>query len=146
EPFHSPTYCASTAYPSSSDCQFQTPQFDLVRQHGVIPLLDWGSNNDALAHDPGYTDSAIAQGSQDGYITQFAKDAKAWGHPFFLRFDWEMNGNWFNWGVNSEQGNSAADFVAMWRHVHDVFARVGASNVTWVWCPNVQERGTAPLS
>jgi hypothetical protein len=25
----------------------------------------------------------------------------------------------------------------MWRHVHDLFARVGASNVSWVWCPNV---------
>jgi beta-mannanase len=26
----------------------------------------------------------------------------------------------------------------MWRHVHDVFARAGATNVTWVWCPNVE--------
>ena len=26
----------------------------------------------------------------------------------------------------------------MWRHVHDIFTRVGATNVTWVWCPNYE--------
>ena len=26
----------------------------------------------------------------------------------------------------------------MWRHVHDVFTAQGATNVTWVWCPNIQ--------
>ena len=36
----------------------------------------------------GYTDADIANGSQDAYITQWAEAAKAWGHPFFLRFDW----------------------------------------------------------
>jgi beta-mannanase len=25
----------------------------------------------------------------------------------------------------------------MWRHVHDIFTRVGANNVTWVWSPNI---------
>jgi hypothetical protein len=24
----------------------------------------------------------------------------------------------------------------MWRHVHDIFVEVGATNVTWVWCIN----------
>ena len=53
-----------------------------------------------------------------------------------MRFDWEMNGSWFPWseGVN---GNQPGEFVAAWRHVHDIFAAVGADNVTWVWCPNV---------
>ena len=37
-------------------------------------------------------------------------------------------------GVN---GNTAADFVAMWRHFHDIATRAGADNVTWVWCPNI---------
>src|SRR6185369_577658 len=53
-----------------------------------------------------------------------------------MRFDWEMNGFWFPWneGVN---GNTPGQFVAAWRHVHDIFTSVGATNVTWVWCPNV---------
>ena len=51
-----------------------------------------------------------------------------------------MNGNWFPWseGVN---GNQPGEFVAAWRHVHDLFAAVGATNATWVWCPNVDPYG-----
>jgi beta-mannanase len=32
-------------------------------------------------------------------------------------------------------GNSPGQFVAAWRHVHDIFAAAGATNATWVWCP-----------
>ncbi|MEO7117617.1 MAG: glycosyl hydrolase, partial [Candidatus Limnocylindrales bacterium] len=37
-------------------------------------------------------------------------------------------------GVN---GNTAADFVPAWRHMVDVARAEGATNVRWVWCPNV---------
>jgi beta-mannanase len=52
-----------------------------------------------------------------------------------------MNGSWYPYspGVN---GNTAASFVAMWRHIHDLFAQAGASNVTWAWVPNVDVNGT----
>ena len=32
--------------------------------------------------------------------------------------------------------NTPSDWVAMWRHVHNIFTSVGARNVSWVWCPN----------
>lgn len=122
-------------------CTFQTSQFDAVRNHGSIPFFSWNPG-------PGggnFTDAKIAAGSQDAYITAWAKAAKSWGHPFFLRFAWEMNGSWFPWGVGNN-GTTAADYVAMWRHVHDVFASVGATNATWVWCPNVDPFGRrAPM-
>ena len=57
-----------------------------------------------------------------------------------------MNGNWFPWseGVN---GNQAGEYVTAWRHVHDIFTAVGATNVTWVWCPNVDySNSTSPAS
>jgi hypothetical protein len=34
----------------------------------------------------------------------------------------------------------------MWRHVHDIFTYVGATNVTWVWCVNVISSGTIPIA
>jgi len=34
----------------------------------------------------------------DRYLRTFARQVRAWGHPFFLRFDWEMNGFWFALG------------------------------------------------
>ena len=54
-----------------------------------------------------------------------------------------MNGFWFPWneGVN---GNQPGEFVAAWRHVHDIFEAVGATNATWVWCPNVNIYGDLP--
>ena len=32
-------------------------------------------------------------------------------------------------------GNKPGEYVAAWRHVHDIFAAAGATNATWVWCP-----------
>ncbi len=78
-------------------------------------------------------------GSRRTRANAWAKAAKAWGHPFFLILDVEMNGSWEPYapGVN---GNTPLDFVLAWRHMHDIFRAVGATNATWVWCPNVDRR------
>jgi mannan endo-1,4-beta-mannosidase len=106
---------------------------DSVRAHGSIPLVSWGSSQGPI--QPQYALANIINGRFDAYITQFAQAAKAWDHPFFLRFDQEMNDTWPPW---SEQvnGNKPGQFVSMWRHVHDIFAKNGATNATWVWCPD----------
>jgi mannan endo-1,4-beta-mannosidase len=125
-------------------CTFVTSLYQSTRAAGMIPWVNWESSSSTGTQ--GFTDAEIASGSQDAYITQFAQAAKTWGHPFFLRFDWEMNAGWFPWGVGAD-GNTAADFVAMWRHVHDIFTQVGATNVSWVWCPNVDpDKQFAPLA
>jgi hypothetical protein len=107
---------------------FATPAFEKVRRHRVTPLLSWSSR--------GISDADVAAGRWDGFIRSWASAAKAWGHPFLLRFDREMNGPWVSWGVGNN-GNTPADFLAAWRHVHDIFTAVGATNARWVWCPNV---------
>jgi hypothetical protein len=80
------------------------------------------------------TPAAIASGQSDAYITQFAQDVRALNVPIAISFGHEMNGNWYPWGVTQ---TSAAAFVAAWRHIHNLFAAAGASNVIWVWNPNV---------
>lgn len=126
---------------------FDTVAMNAIRDHGAIPFMSWGSDSVPVSTtEPSFSLASIAAGTWDAYITEWAQDAKAWGHPFFLRFDWEMNGNWFPWSVGVN-GNTAAEYVAAWRHVHDIFTKVGATNVTWVWCPNVDpNRRYAPLS
>jgi hypothetical protein len=117
--------------------KFPTEPMESIRQHGSIPVYSWSSQSiPSSLNEPDFQLSDVIAGNFDSYIREFAEDARDWGHPFFLRFDWEMNGNWFPWseGVN---GNQSGEFVAAWRHVHDIFTSVGASNVTWVWCPNV---------
>jgi len=109
-----------------------------VRERGAIPFLSWSSSSTdrELVRQPNFKLSAIIEGRYDEYIENFAENAREWGHPFFLRFDWEMNGFWFPWN-ETVNGNKAGEYVAAWRHVHDIFTRVQANNATWVWCPNI---------
>lgn len=126
---------------------FQTDYFTAVRNRGSIPFLDWSSwHLSGGVNQPDFQLNDIYNGTYDSYITQWALAAKAWGKPFFLRLDWEMNGNWqFSW---SEQlnGNQPGDYIKMWRHVHDIFTQNGVTNITWVWCPNISGSTTLPLS
>ncbi len=119
---------------------------DNVRVRGGIGMVTW-EPWDGNASNPAYRLTAIARGDYDAYIRQYAADAKAWGHPFLLRFAHEMNGNWYPWGVGprNPDGNTSTDYVAAWRHVHDIFAQVGATNVRWVWSPNTISTNS-PLS
>ena len=143
---------------------FDSSLLDTTRSRGAIPLIDWASSDSdtSVASQPAFALRNIVNGASytfggqtfDSYVTQWAQAAKAWGHPFFLRFDWEMNGWWqFPWATapdptsgNTINNNTPQDYVNAWRHVHDIFTKVGATNVSWVWCPNISSDGTIPLS
>ena len=121
--------CAMTKFP--------TTPLENVRRYGAIPVFSWNSTaSPPSVNQPAFSLGALLSGTYDTYIREFATKAKAWGHPFFLRFNWEMNGFWFPWSEGAN-GNTRGQYVAAWRHVHDIFTAVGATNVTWVWCPNV---------
>lgn len=124
---------------------FDTTGMDLIRSHGSIPMITWEPWDTTTDINPSYSLSNIAKGNFDSYLTQYAKDAKTWGHPFFLRLAPEMNGNWNSWseGMN---GNQTGDYVQAWKHVHDLFAANNVTNVTWVWCPNADFTGSIPVS
>ena len=130
---------------STQGQNFEPSWMDNVRNHGSIPLVTWepwlytkGVNQ------PNYSLESIINGSHDAYITAWAKASKAWGHPYFLRFAHEMNGTWYPWSEKAN-GNKAGQYVQAWRHVHDIFTKQGATNVTWVWCPNIVFPGNIPL-
>lgn len=121
-------------------------ELNAVRARGAVPLVTWepwlwGGGVD----QPAYSLDRISAGAFDSYIAQWGQALAAWGYPVQLRFAHEMNGNWYPWaeGVN---GNQAGDYAQAWRHVHDVVAAQGASNVTWVWSPNVPYYGSTDLA
>jgi beta-mannanase len=108
-----------------------------VAAHGSMPLITWEPwDPSAGANQPAFALSAIVAGNYDAYVRSWAKGLAAYGKPVLLRFAHEMNGTWYPWarGIN---GNTPAQYVAAWRHVHDLFAAAGAKNVQWVWSPNV---------
>ena len=123
--------------------EFQTSYFENVRNHGSIPMLNWTSwRLGSGVNQADFQLRDIYEGRHDAYLQRWATGAKNWGHPFFLRFNHEMNGWWYPWGEGTLEsgaivnGNSAGDFARAWQHVHDIFTSVGATNVTWVWAPN----------
>jgi Glycosyl hydrolase family 26 len=101
---------------------FDAKEMDATRARGAIPMVTMGLGE-------GVTLGEIVAGGQDSAIRSWARAAKAWAHPFFLAPWWEMNGEWYPWGRDP-------DFVAAWRHFHDLVVAEGATNVTWAWVTN----------
>ncbi len=121
-------------------------ELEAVRSRGAVTLLTWepwawGGGTE----QPAYSLDRIAAGDFDPYLREWGHALAQWGHPVMLRFGHEMNGNWYPWseGIN---GNTEGDYVAAWRHVHDVVASTGAGNISWVWNPNVPYWGSTPLA
>jgi hypothetical protein len=80
------------------------------------------------------TPKEIAAGKDDAYIREYARSVKELNLPVAISFGHEMNAFWYPWGTKNA---TAAQFVAAFRHIHDVFAQEGATQVIWVWSPNV---------
>jgi hypothetical protein len=93
---------------------------------GALPVMSWEPFEPSLA--------AIADGASDAYVRQLASDVRALNLPVAISLAHEMNGFWYPWGTRN---TSPADFVRAWRRVHGIFLDVGATNVIWVWSPNV---------
>lgn len=131
---HQKYYDFTNNFPGTSE------QDDIV--NGRIPLDTWQPQLAGGAALSSNEDADIASGMFDSTIIARAKAVKAFGHPLFIRFGHEMNGNWYPWS-GSDNGNNAASYVAAWRHVHDIFVQQGATNAVWVWCPNATDDPSA---
>ena len=115
------------------------PTMDALDNAGYQLVLTWCAQDAQVAGniDPNYNYAAIISGQHDDYISQWAQSAAAWGKVFYLRLFHEMNGNWYPWGLNVN-GNTPALAIQAWQHVYNIFQSVGATNVKFMWCPNVR--------
>ncbi|PZU49803.1 MAG: beta-mannanase [Microbacterium sp.] len=134
-------------YFSGWDKPFRADAVTRAWERGLMPLLTWESTPSAAGNDepvqPDYTLAKIIGGEFDEYLHQYARDITATGLPLAIRLDHEMNGSWYPWSEMRNDGsslntNSRGEYVAMWRHVHDIFEEEGANDlVVWIWAPNV---------
>lgn len=123
---------------------------------GRYPLVAWGCS---------YSNASVAAGTHDADIVNAIAALRSYGHPIFLRWEWEMN---LNYSANSRTGCynqgtgpndptadglnspdnlvnpgevpanffSPSNFIAAWRHIHQMFQTAGVTNVVWVWNPS----------
>jgi hypothetical protein len=85
--------------------------------------------------------TSVINGTYDSYLTNFADEVAAFGHPVLLTFDHEMNGSWYPWG---DTEITPAQWIEAWQHVTSLISSI-APNAVWVWAPNV-EPGIAPVA
>ncbi|MER7769410.1 glycosyl hydrolase [Kitasatospora sp. NPDC096140] len=107
---------------------FDTAGVRRIYEAGALPYMAWEPYDHSLA--------SIAAGDTDDYVRGVAKAVAKLNLPIAVSIAHEMNGDWYPWG---RQASSPADFVGAWRHVHDIFDQAGATNVIWVWSPNITD-------
>ncbi|GAC1552139.1 MAG: hypothetical protein NVS2B7_28090 [Herpetosiphon sp.] len=85
----------------------------------------------------------IIDGSNDAFLTNWARGIKTWGRPALIAWAQEPNDNQFQkaWSGSANGGPNGgpASYVAAWRHIHAIFDQQGATNVQWVWMPASQD-------
>jgi hypothetical protein len=118
--------------------EFRPDAVAMCYRQQALPLLSWEpwAGPKYGLSQPAFALRKISAGAYDPYITRFATAVRNQRWPVAIRFAHEMNGNWYPWS-ESRSGNRPGDYVQAWRHVHDVFTRVRATNVIWVWSPNI---------
>lgn len=124
----------------SSVKEFDQRTMEAVTSRGAMPMVTWvprdPTKGKANKQQLKYAPRTIAAGEHDDYIQRWARGAAEWGKPMYIRFAHEMNTFWYPWGVGVND-NTSAEYVAAWRHIVDIFRQEGATNVHWVWSPNV---------
>jgi mannan endo-1,4-beta-mannosidase len=110
--------------------------------HGALPIITWmsQSSNSSSPDASSYTLANIANGHFDSYLLHYAGSILSLGMPVAIRFDHEMNGNWYPWSAGFPANKGATGqpnlYVQAWRHIWNLFDSVGAnSEVIWLWAP-----------
>lgn len=134
---------------------------DFIHRRGAIEFLSF---DPTIPETVDLDCCKVLSGTHDSIIITFAQEIKSWGKPLMLSFAGEMNGDWAGWsgaknfGLNCTQtytqttdlyesygctdpgliecADGPERYRDMYRHVHDIFVRVGVTNVTWVWVVN----------
>jgi len=122
---------------------FPAATVEAIRQTGAIPEITWepwDPRNGAV--QPAYALDAL--NAYDEYVDGFAQGCAAWGHEVNIRFAHEMNSDWYPWSVDVN-GGTPQTYIAAHHRLRERFARAGANNVRWVWCPNIVYRDRPDL-
>jgi hypothetical protein len=120
---------------------FDPAELDAVWNRGAVPMITW----EPLSYQGrSFPLDQTQRGRFDRYIRESARAAAAWGRPILVRFAHEMNGTWYPWARGAADNNSYR-IKAVWRRVVRIFREWGATNVEWVWTPNVNTGGSFPF-
>ena len=110
-----------------------------LKAGGEVPMVTWEPDQPTSGY-PAANLADIAAGRDDTQIREAAKLAKEFSSEVLIRFAHEMNISASLWGPGKD-GNVGNTYVEAWRHIVSIFRQEGATNVKWVWSPNVDYGG-----
>jgi hypothetical protein len=73
----------------------------------------------------------VAAGRYDARWTQIAQEIQGFGYTIHLGYHHEMTNDTGHHPVCG----TPTDYIRAYNHIHDLFARLGVTNVQWVWAP-----------
>jgi hypothetical protein len=134
-----------SAWGSKKEEVFPLLRAQAIYDLGSIPMITWEpwlndfdpaqfirTENGEKINSNGM--KAISGGVYDVYLNKWAKDARDFNAPVYVRLGHEMNDPYrYPWGP---QNNKPEDFIAAWVHVVTLFRKAGANNVVWIWSPH----------
>ena len=117
-----------------------------LNARGVTPLITWMPNGATEGIvNPNYQLADILAGTYDAYMTTFLNTIKGLGFPVIIKWAPEFNGDWAAWS-EGQNGNTTGQFAQAWRHVWNLAASLGVTNVEWQWAPTSTFYSATPLA
>jgi hypothetical protein len=113
------------------DASFPASTDEFALNQGSYLMLSWALTDTKV----------ITSGADDSVIRAEAAAIRATRAPILLEPRWEMDRPNLSGVIHS-----AADFVAAWHHIYQIFSEAGVHNAAWVWCPTATgfSTGRAP--
>jgi mannan endo-1,4-beta-mannosidase len=114
--------------------ELDTTVISALRSSGILPIVEIDSDKIPLRE--------VATGAEDRTLVAYARQLASIQGIVAVDFDHEFNASWSEWGFKHE---SPVTFVSAWRHIVAIFRRNGATNVAWIWNPNVSVSSTTAI-
>jgi hypothetical protein len=105
-------------YPRGSPYPTWREPWDI--SNGRVPMITAGA----------VSTKKVNSGALDAALHARAAGVRDLGHPIFLRWFAEMDGDF-----QRRLTRSPSSYIRAWRRARWIFAREGAWNAVWVWCP-----------
>lgn len=105
-------------YPRGSPYPTWQEAWDIT--NGRVPMITAGA----------VSTKKVNSGALDAALHARAAGVRDLGHPVFLRWFAEMDGDF-----QRRLTRSPSSYIRAWRRARWIFAREGAWNAVWVWCP-----------
>lgn len=131
----------------TSKIKFPSNSVKILEKNNIIPYIRLmpRTSLDEGVKEKNYTLQRIICGVFDHRLIKWAKEAKATKKPLMIDFGCEMNGDWFQWSgvknggkITNHYGNpklvdGPERYRDAYHHIINLFRKVGANNVNWVF-------------